>query len=212
MSIKALSETIKAMMSAGCTEEQIKAVLEVHEKAEQEVLEKKREKERLKKRRQRTLSPIVPRDSGDIEGHLGTQGDLSPSPSSPDGFPPPPYSTTIYPPSLTSPSSPSLGQTPPKVKNSVGTRLPPDWEPKEHQERTEELEKFRDYWIAQPGVKGRKLDWDATWRNWIRNSKPALLTVNGHPARKERDLRNVPDSLLSNDDYWKKRTQLREWK
>ena len=27
---------------------------------------------------------------------------------------------------------------------------------------------FRDYWIAQPGQKGVKLDWDATWRNWVR--------------------------------------------
>lgn len=29
--------------------------------------------------------------------------------------------------------------------------------------------RFRDYWIAQPGAKGRKLDWLATWRNWVRN-------------------------------------------
>lgn len=27
---------------------------------------------------------------------------------------------------------------------------------------------FRDYWIAQPGAKGRKADWLATWRNWVR--------------------------------------------
>lgn len=32
-----------------------------------------------------------------------------------------------------------------------------------------EAEKFRDYWIAAPGAKGRKLDWFATWRNWLRN-------------------------------------------
>jgi hypothetical protein len=29
--------------------------------------------------------------------------------------------------------------------------------------------RFRDYWIAQPGAKGRKIDWSATWRNWVRN-------------------------------------------
>lgn len=29
-------------------------------------------------------------------------------------------------------------------------------------------EKFADYWRQQPGVKGRKSDWSATWRNWIR--------------------------------------------
>lgn len=31
-----------------------------------------------------------------------------------------------------------------------------------------ELEKFRDYWAAQPGQKGVKTDWPATWRNWVR--------------------------------------------
>lgn len=31
-----------------------------------------------------------------------------------------------------------------------------------------EGENFRDYWIGIPGQKGVKLDWQATWRNWIR--------------------------------------------
>jgi uncharacterized protein YdaU (DUF1376 family) len=51
-----------------------------------------------------------------------------------------------------------------------GTRLPFDWMPSEHLEQTHELEKFRDYWIAQPGQKGVKTDWDATWRNWVRRA------------------------------------------
>lgn len=29
-------------------------------------------------------------------------------------------------------------------------------------------DKFRDYWLAQPGQKGIKADWFATWRSWIR--------------------------------------------
>ena len=33
---------------------------------------------------------------------------------------------------------------------------------------TLEVERFRDYWTAQPGAKGRKTDWAATWRNWAR--------------------------------------------
>lgn len=28
---------------------------------------------------------------------------------------------------------------------------------------------FRDYWVSVPGAKGCKLDWSATWRNWVRN-------------------------------------------
>jgi 5-methylcytosine-specific restriction endonuclease McrA len=31
--------------------------------------------------------------------------------------------------------------------------------------------KFADYWKAVPGAKGRKLDWDATWRNFIRSER-----------------------------------------
>ena len=62
------------------------------------------------------------------------------------------------------------------------TRLPQDWQPGEREiafckaERPD-LEplavavRFADYWVAQPGAKGRKLDWLATWRNWVRNER-----------------------------------------
>lgn len=35
-------------------------------------------------------------------------------------------------------------------------------------------EKFADHWRAQPGQKGRKTDWPATWRNWVRTEKPLV--------------------------------------
>lgn len=31
--------------------------------------------------------------------------------------------------------------------------------------------RFSDFWIAKPGKEGVKLDWLATWRNWVRNEK-----------------------------------------
>lgn len=34
----------------------------------------------------------------------------------------------------------------------------------------DECSVFIDYWISQPGQKGVKLDWFATWRNWIKRS------------------------------------------
>ncbi len=43
-------------------------------------------------------------------------------------------------------------------------------------ERT--FEKFRDYWSAASGAKARKLDWDATWRNWCKSE------ADRSPARK----------------------------
>ena len=36
---------------------------------------------------------------------------------------------------------------------------------------------FKDYWSSVAGQKGVKLDWSATWRNWIRNQKAGLSAV-----------------------------------
>jgi hypothetical protein len=65
-------------------------------------------------------------------------------------------------------------------RTASASRLPDDFAPDFQfavdngiQNPSEEAARFRDYWIAQPGTKGRKLDWQATWRNWCRNAKPA---------------------------------------
>jgi hypothetical protein len=64
-----------------------------------------------------------------------------------------------------------------------GTRLQPDWMPNQStvdaikeetnatkDELTQQHRRFIDYWIAKAGKDGVKLDWDATWRNWMRNA------------------------------------------
>jgi len=60
----------------------------------------------------------------------------------------------------------------------VDFKLPREWgewalnnSPLSHEQIREEGEKFRDYWINVEGAKGRKKDWLATWRNWIRRAK-----------------------------------------
>lgn len=66
----------------------------------------------------------------------------------------------------------------PKVK---ATRLPSDWKPtQEHWDAAILInsdlgprlkliaETFRDYWIAKSGQSATKMDWMATWKNWIR--------------------------------------------
>ena len=71
------------------------------------------------------------------------------------------------------------GETKTEKKTQRGTRLPadcllpPEWaEFCKHQRPDlvprQVFDEFRDYWIAQPGQKGVKTDWDATWRNWVR--------------------------------------------
>ena len=68
-------------------------------------------------------------------------------------------------------------------KSDRGTRLPRDWAlPADWRAATleqfdiydakitTEANAFRDYWAPLPGAKGRKTDWLATWRNWIRKN------------------------------------------
>ena len=88
----------------------------------------------------------------------------------------------------------------PKAKDKRATRLPDDWVlPKSWGEWAmgefpamtadavrKEAEVFADHWHAEGGQKARKLDWLATWRNWIRRHnerKPAAVrTASGQPA------------------------------
>ena len=69
----------------------------------------------------------------------------------------------------------------PKEKKTLGKRLasdfsfPLEWEEFCQQTRPElspvkTFDQFKDYWIAQAGQKGVKLDWFATWRNWVRST------------------------------------------
>lgn len=86
-----------------------------------------------------------------------------------------------------------------------GSRLPQDWvlpvawgnwalgEGWPEPAVRSEADKFRDYWHSVAGQKGVKLDWLATWRNWMRNSKNPRIINGGqnehsprHPNRLQR--------------------------
>lgn len=94
-----------------------------------------------------------------------------------------------------------------------GSRLPLDWSPSDEdlafarRHRPEldaqaEADKFRDHWAAQPGAAGRKADWPATWRNWIRRASAPRIApgqpVQGStvPAAPQRDWRAPSESPL----------------
>jgi hypothetical protein len=74
-----------------------------------------------------------------------------------------------------------------KETKRTATRIPEDFWPSkellewqaEHFEEVDwklETHKFVDYWSSISGGKGMKTDWQATWRNWIRNNKKPKRT------------------------------------
>jgi uncharacterized protein YdaU (DUF1376 family) len=88
-------------------------------------------------------------------------------------------------------------------KKTLGKRLasdfsfPKEWEEFCQTERpelspTKTFDQFKDYWIAKAGQKGVKLDWFATWRNWVRSTNapkqnPADIVRLTVPSRNEPD-------------------------
>jgi len=84
-----------------------------------------------------------------------------------------------------------------KSKSATATRLPADWilsDVDRHFCATERpdlqvdavADGFRDYWLSAAGAKGRKADWSATWRNWVRNQ-------HSPPARASPAYKNIHD-------------------
>lgn len=133
-------------------------------------IEHEREKERIRKEKWRSsrgdtdgTPPSVPA----VSRGVSRQASGHPDPTRPD-------------PTLTTTSN-EVVERPAKR----GSRLSPNWLPS-----PESIEKIRqeapgvdpkaehsmfvDYWIAQPGQKGVKTDWDATWRNWMRRKQADL--------------------------------------
>ena len=102
-----------------------------------------------------------------------------------------------------------------RAANSHGERLPDDqptpeliaWAETARPDldvRTE-AESFRDYWRAQPGAKGRKSDWPATWRNWIRRANRSNAGTAGPPRGKYGGPMTLPErQAAAMADYYAK--------
>ena len=65
-----------------------------------------------------------------------------------------------------------------------------------------EIGAFRDYWKAKPGKDGVKLDWNATFRNWLRNSrrgvvneKPGTAAVSKAQQRQDSNIDAARDAI-----------------
>lgn len=87
----------------------------------------------------------------------------------------------------------------PKISKTSATRLSENWEPSAQDiafcvstrpdlNINDVADEFRDYWIAAPGAKGKKEDWPATWRNWVRKQfvKQGGSVVKQQPPKQSR--------------------------
>ncbi|MBX4336444.1 DUF1376 domain-containing protein [Bartonella raoultii] len=97
-----------------------------------------------------------------------------------------------------------------QAKAHRGCRIPADFEPNYDFALAEglpperikiEIAKFRDYWRSKAGANATKTDWQATWRNWIRNSKKYEINQQGknygNYTQKQKSIgERIADSLL----------------
>lgn len=89
-----------------------------------------------------------------------------------------------------------VGDDKPPTKTPRGCRLPADFIPSESARAAaitdaptldirREHARFVDYYVAAPGQKGVKLDWNATWRNWMRRAADQAPATNGKSRRQQ---------------------------
>lgn len=105
--------------------------------------------------------------------------ELQESPSGPLVARPAHLALAVQPPLLAEVTEPSPSA--PAAKKSQGHRLSEDWRPtsatmdwsrqlSDQLDITAEWARFQDYWLAKAGAGARKLDWDRTWKNWLRTA------------------------------------------
>jgi len=98
-------------------------------------------------------------------------------------------------PPVVPPKGDPLKAIPKALDRRRGTRLAPDWTlPDEWRGEARQLiggasvdidneaALFRDYWIAKAGKEAAKVDWRATWRNWIRRT---VSQAGGQPSTQD---------------------------
>lgn len=98
----------------------------------------------------------------------------------------------------------------PRKPQKRGSRLPTDWQPSDElrawaiRERPDipdikrTIDSFTDYWRAKTGASACKLDWDATFRNWVRNERQTPRPRSSQsPVRETNDERRAREA----DEY-----------
>lgn len=196
-----IATALKHMLAAGMDHDAIVAAVAEMEReavpAVDRAADKRREWDRQRKRNQRNST---------LSG--GTQVETGGSPVESVSSPTPDKERSPTPPKEINPTPSSL-----RSDNKRGTRLPADFQPNlvfavelgfDRSQAMGEFDKFRDYWNAKAGKDATKLDWPATWRNWLRNAaKPRNRPHQQAPpretdhARHQREFREAIQQKLN---------------
>jgi len=175
-------EVLDAMLASGCTAEQIVAAVKASMSRSSGAERQARYRER--KAQESVTSDVTLRNS-DV---------VSPSPL------PPPDKEPPKPQEINPPISPQPLRR--------ASRLPVDFQPDlglaeemglSASQAQNESAKFRDYWSAKAGKDAAKLDWPATWRNWIRSAVERLPrgSPNNPSHQKPRNISEASTRLLA---------------
>lgn len=144
------------------------------------------------------------------QGIAGTPGVRGVVTAVTTGFPVPRSPKSPYP----EPRETPAGSPRARARAKPATRIPDDFEPddelvawaRKNASATSRAdhEAFVDYWRAQPGQRGTKADWRATWRTWMRREQQNHDRRNGaraSPVLVDRDgLRLKPETAARLDD------------
>lgn len=196
-----ITSIVEALVQCGATPEMILCAVRAAEDGQQSDIERRRASDRERQQRRRA--------------HVTSQAVTATVPlSDKERSPTPPKEI----------NSPDNTQAPAPSRHLAGgrraMRLPEQFEPDRDfaarlgfgQAEVElELEKFRDYWTAKSGRDAAKLDWLATWRNWMRNAarprrghRPQAPPRESAFARHQRECRQAIERELNgnrdNDD------------
>jgi hypothetical protein len=102
-----------------------------------------------------------------------------------------------------------------KAESATASRLPADWLPplefidfckteRPDLDPQAVADRFRDHWLSQAGKDGRKADWLATWRNWVRRehvAPSARASPGGYESAKDRSRREAAEKLTGRSNH-----------
>lgn len=224
-----ITAIVEALVQSGASPDMILSAVRAAEAGQQSEIERRRAGDR--ERQQRRRARVTSRDVTVTAVDTLSDKESSPAPpketNSPD--PTPDGGGGLH---HRQADGPEVGGFRPSGRRA--TRLPETFEPDwgfaaalgfGRAEAAVEFDKFRDYWSAKSGRNATKLDWAATWRNWMRNAgRPGPRGVGrprqGHRqqappqetafARHQRECRqaiedelngNRDDDLFRDDDF-----------